>query len=478
MIQAYLVTSTLLPRSRILMLTPLLTYLVEVQDYLFVNLFYSEIASSYWSFNLLLTNNLNKYHPHLFYASTWTLLLLITYQRYSSRLKSSPFVLTEAIQKARELNFFTGYLNSFALFLGSWWAFQEGTWGGWWNWDPSEVLGLLVLLTTLLISHKKLNYLRVWGLLNKTLTGVILFLWVYFFTQLNFDLVSHNFGNRFTFFFVNTLFYLDMLLLLTLTLVLLELINLRLTRSLKLSRVTNVIFEGGPVWTFLLTITWALLVLGSFHSLFNYFLWQYFGFNFWNFTINYEVLYYTTTLILYGVFITKPFSTSQSFIPTLICFTCTPLNFTLPLTKWSGRGWRSFHLLLTLILVLNILDNQTNLTLISYESSLLKSPTSLIEPGSLSEVLSIEDFWKEKTQITWNSKSSTTTHSFMSKHSAYETNHFNFKQSETCFMATTLVPLSDHLLKRNYLHVFFSSFYETTFLLIFLICKNQIKTSW
>lgn len=31
-----------------------------------------------------------------------------------------------------------------ALLLGGWWAFQEFTWGGWWNWDSIEVPVLLV----------------------------------------------------------------------------------------------------------------------------------------------------------------------------------------------------------------------------------------------------------------------------------------------------------------------------------------------
>jgi len=411
-----------------------------------------------------------------FYASTWSLVLLITYQRYNVFTKTSTFIFTSSIKKVRELTIFTGSLNSFALFLGSWWAFQEGTWGGWWNWDPSEVLGLLVLLTILLISHKPQNYLNIWSLLQKTFVGVMLFIWVYFFTQLNFDLVSHNFGNRFTFFFVNTLFYLDMLVLLTLNLTLFRLVNFGLTKSLKLSRITNERFEGNLAWPLVLTTTWTLLVLGSFHSLFNYFLWQYLGVNFWNFTTNYELFYYTTILLLYGVFVTKPLRRLQGVVPTLTCFTLTPVNTTLPLVDLPERGWRTFHLLLTLTLVLNILDNQTHLTLLSYESSLLKPTISCFESGFVSEIWSLEDFWKEKTRVSWYHTSSTTTHNFLSKHSAYEINQFNFAQNQTSFMTTTFVPLSDYLLKRNYLHIFFSSFYELIFVITFVLLGRQVKT--
>lgn len=40
-----------------------------------------------------------------------------------------------------------------ALFLGGFWAFQVGTWGGWWVWDFSETLLLLFLLPPLIASH-------------------------------------------------------------------------------------------------------------------------------------------------------------------------------------------------------------------------------------------------------------------------------------------------------------------------------------
>ena len=39
------------------------------------------------------------------------------------------------------------------LYFGGWWALQEGSWGGWWNWDASEVLGLITLLYLILAVH-------------------------------------------------------------------------------------------------------------------------------------------------------------------------------------------------------------------------------------------------------------------------------------------------------------------------------------
>ena len=30
--------------------------------------------------------------------------------------------------------------------MGGLWAYQEGSWGGWWDWDISEVFGLFIYL--------------------------------------------------------------------------------------------------------------------------------------------------------------------------------------------------------------------------------------------------------------------------------------------------------------------------------------------
>jgi cytochrome c biogenesis factor len=50
------------------------------------------------------------------------------------------------------------YLIILVIFLGSWWAYQELSWGTWWNWDPIEIINLLYLLSMLTIQHKSLSY--------------------------------------------------------------------------------------------------------------------------------------------------------------------------------------------------------------------------------------------------------------------------------------------------------------------------------
>jgi hypothetical protein len=105
------------------------------------------------------------------------------------------------INLKHQLVFSIGNYNFIGLALGSWWAFQEGTWGGWWNWDSSEVFGLEFFLLILYVTHTywKSSDLLAWSIsISCQFLAVLI---TYFFIQLNFDLVSHNFGVKFFFFF-------------------------------------------------------------------------------------------------------------------------------------------------------------------------------------------------------------------------------------------------------------------------------------
>lgn len=120
LIQVTVVLLPLMNRGKFILLIILGFYLVEVQDYLFVNLFYSELVCNFWNFNLLLTNNLNKYHPHIFYFSTWLLFSLILYQVVVSNSVIKIFTLTKVARKSHRSLYLAKIVNSFALFLGSW----------------------------------------------------------------------------------------------------------------------------------------------------------------------------------------------------------------------------------------------------------------------------------------------------------------------------------------------------------------------
>ena len=145
------------------------------------------------NFNILLSNSINKFHPALFYGS---LLVVILSQFSSLHLKSTYFGRSHSLYL---LSYYTLYivpLIIFTLSLGSWWAAQEGSWGGWWNWDASEVFGLIIMLIHLNTLHKlfhKNNHTLNVVYLRKIWTLALI---VYVFIQFNFELVSHNFGTR------------------------------------------------------------------------------------------------------------------------------------------------------------------------------------------------------------------------------------------------------------------------------------------
>lgn len=179
--------------------------------YSFITLYWSlnvnfcciNITSSY--FNNLLANSVNKYHPLLFYLSLLPLLkylFLIRIHFYNNTL----FILNK-VTKLLQHSYVFLFINIITLYLGSWWALQEGSWGGWWNWDPSEVFGLIILYGLVFTFHFKSTYPF---FINNIVVLFIVFtvLITYFTVQLNFNLVSHNFGTRTNWFYINDFIYL------------------------------------------------------------------------------------------------------------------------------------------------------------------------------------------------------------------------------------------------------------------------------
>ena len=158
-----------------------------------MNLTTNLCALHYHNVNSFLLNSLNKYHPLIFYVSALTALLL-AWISFTNTLTTTLF---QSIQPVHlEFHWRGGilFLNGLSLFLGSWWALQEWTWGGWWNWDPSETFGLGVSFIVLCNAHASLNY---WDVLSYRTKSALLGTWFvgsYFLVQLNFEILSHNFG--------------------------------------------------------------------------------------------------------------------------------------------------------------------------------------------------------------------------------------------------------------------------------------------
>lgn len=182
-----------------------LSYTVELFDFTSFNFNLPTSVLPDMGVNILLTNMLNRYHPFIFYASVINIsgcllvLIFLKNRNVSYRLLS---LKTEILVRS---NFWTLVLNFLALYLGAWWANQEGNWGGWWASDSSEMLGMLFLTISLIFLHSK----TVASEHGRHLTWGIVFLNIsfafYYFLQINYELVSHNFGAKFFFFFNNNL---------------------------------------------------------------------------------------------------------------------------------------------------------------------------------------------------------------------------------------------------------------------------------
>lgn len=140
--------------------------------------------------NILLLNAVNYYHPLFFYINLSFFYKVILNHFFLNKLK---FIV-------------------FTIFLGSYWAFQEGNWGGWWNWDISETFGLTIIIYYIFLTHNKLKYNTYIVKYLEKLTYINYILIIYIIMQLNFTLISHNFGNKFLFFFKNTLLFVSTLL--------------------------------------------------------------------------------------------------------------------------------------------------------------------------------------------------------------------------------------------------------------------------
>lgn len=181
----------------LLLLTPLLLLnVIEVIDYWYLNTSIIDFRIHGEFVNTLLTNSINKYHPLILYISIGLLYSFILYclntiiyisRIYQQQLHILPF--------SRSL-YITLYFNYWALALGSWWAIQEGSWGGWWNWDPSEVFGFVVFIGIVFYIHKSLWNSKLYLSAIDFISILIFIAILYYFMQLNFNLISHNFGLR------------------------------------------------------------------------------------------------------------------------------------------------------------------------------------------------------------------------------------------------------------------------------------------
>lgn len=189
-------------------------YIVELVDFISINSSLTQVVSIETWTNSLLLNLLNRYHPFIFYTSVVLIMYIVSLFMMLSTSLLNQFLINSVAHTTEFKVILVVFLNWLALWLGGWWAFQEGTWGGWWNSDISEMLGLLITLIGLVYLHVRIPHLKLRSVTLFLYVCLASFLCVYYFIQINYELTSHNFGSRFFFFFNNNLLLLELLFIL------------------------------------------------------------------------------------------------------------------------------------------------------------------------------------------------------------------------------------------------------------------------
>lgn len=150
--------------------------------------------------------------------------------------------------------------------------------------------------------HEGVSYIKLTKVYKKILAGLIFLTAIYFFIQLNFEIISHNFGVKFFYFFNNNFFFLltlNLLLLLLLWLFIKDTHYTKLTTLLapiqpKVSEDWITMFSGLIMVLSLFLIPLSL----SFVSTLQYFIYTYFGLNLLNFEFSPQKVLSTFILLL------------------------------------------------------------------------------------------------------------------------------------------------------------------------------------
>lgn len=178
----------------------LIFYFIELVTTFYLNMSIEKLQFLYDSTNIFLINNLNKYHPFLFYLNIFLIIYFLINWEFNINLFQYLFINTHIVLSKQTQILRIIYISTFMLMLGGWWAFQENTWGGWWNWDSSEVLGAFIFFNYIWVFHIFFITSHFFSIRYLYYFQIIFIFGIYCFIQLNFSISSHNFG-FFQFFF-------------------------------------------------------------------------------------------------------------------------------------------------------------------------------------------------------------------------------------------------------------------------------------
>ena len=363
----------------LLLLLIWLCSLFDFLNYACLNLSTNTLLSHTENFNNLLTNSVNKFHPGIFYMSSLPIILVLFLSnncKHDSNFNLVIIVKTYLITAKTNL-----ILVSFTLFLGGWWALQEGSWGGWWNWDPSEVFGLIFIFLYAWQLHQlifKKNFLQIF---TSNVIWFYIILLLYIFIQLNFDLVSHNFGTK-TDQFINALQFYEINLSMVIIFFVIYSCSIfkNLLNPIWLYHNFNYTKKDGNLMWWVVVSGGVVLyqTVNSFLPLLNDFLWKIFSINITNVVPNWTYVNIILINLLY-VYLWKPKPALIAITIVLLPWTVyNSLNFNMSYLRWTRTVL--FHLLI--ILALNV----------STINSILISSYWSFEPSSLSFVTR-HKFW-------------------------------------------------------------------------------------
>ena len=340
-------TSTVLrrPTPILLLSAVLLTFFTNSTDLLFNNNLVGLTSPHYHNLNAFLLNSLNKYHPLIFYLSALTIFIFLI-----STKATTPTFFYEAnsLHTLMQKRVAILVLNGFSLFLGSWWALQEWTWGGWWNWDPSETFGLGVSLFVLLHLHSSTTYKDYLDYRVKSMLLLTLFIGTYFLVQLNFEILSHNFGlDSFLFFNKNShLLYVSFGLVV---------MYQKYKNDVLVSRPkSNLLVSEAIPSTSVLSFVW-LSVLLSYWPIVTFLLWKFTSFN-WATTITIPSALFLIILYLLRESVFKSSGITPAQFNPIVVLTLHPVNYLyVKITqKSTSFGYAFTHTWLLLLILFSI----------------------------------------------------------------------------------------------------------------------------
>ena len=136
--------------------------------------------------NITLINGLLLIHPILLYISY---MLLISF--FKKKINFNNSYAYNYINLRTIINLLTN-TSLIALILGSWWAQQEINWGGWWNWDPIEMIALFIFIFSLILIHFKFDNSIVF--LSMRIQIIYLFILIYYISRYDILNSIHSFA--------------------------------------------------------------------------------------------------------------------------------------------------------------------------------------------------------------------------------------------------------------------------------------------